>query len=58
MLLIDILGAEATRSWYDEIKDYDFKNPKFSEETAHFTQVVWKETEKLGVGYKTGKHHS
>jgi hypothetical protein len=55
ILFIDILGAEVTRFWYDEIKSYDFKNPEFSEETGHSTQIIWKESKKLGVGYATSK---
>ncbi len=36
--------------WYDEIKDYDWKNPGFSMTTGHFTQVVWKGTSSVGCG--------
>ena len=38
----------ATQAWYDEIDDYDYENPGFSFGTGHFTQVVWKGTQKLG----------
>lgn len=51
-------GAEATRSWYDEIKYYSFRYPKYSKETGHFTQVIWKETEKIGVGFATSEYNS
>lgn len=44
------LGDKATQSWYNEIKDYDFNKPGFSGKVGHFTQVVWKNSKKLGVG--------
>ncbi|MFE7802469.1 CAP family protein [Nocardia sp. NPDC057440] len=43
----------ATQVWYDEIRDYDYNNPGFSMETGHFTQVVWKASTQLGVGFAT-----
>ncbi|CAF4156458.1 unnamed protein product [Rotaria magnacalcarata] len=44
------IGATATQCWYGEIKDYNFNIPIFSMSTCHFTQVVWKNTTRLGVG--------
>ncbi|ODV77878.1 PR-1-like protein, partial [Suhomyces tanzawaensis NRRL Y-17324] len=41
-------GADPVDAWYDEIKDYNYNNPVFAEETGHFTQVVWKGTTKVG----------
>merc|ERR1719503_335012 len=40
--------TKATDMWYDEIKDYDFAKPEYSDKTGHFTQVVWKDSTKLG----------
>ncbi|CAN8007594.1 unnamed protein product [Ixodes pacificus] len=37
-------------SWYSEITDYDYDDPRYSEDTGHFTQVVWKSTTKVGCG--------
>jgi hypothetical protein len=50
-LQIDAIGAEATDAWYNEIKLYNFYRPGFSMDTGHFTQVVWKGSQKVGVGF-------
>ena len=42
-------GEMATKSWYNEIKDYDYSGV-FSTDTAHFTQLVWKSTKEVGFG--------
>ena len=42
--------SEATESWYDEIKLYNFARPGFSIETGHFTALVWRETTQVGFG--------
>ncbi|KAI4890044.1 hypothetical protein NFI96_014715, partial [Prochilodus magdalenae] len=48
-----LTGAEAVESWYSEIKDYDFSKPGFQSNTGHFTQVVWKATTEIGLGFAT-----
>lgn len=35
-------------SWYEEIDQYDYGRPDFSEPTGHFTQLIWRRTKQLG----------
>ncbi|XP_028406916.1 uncharacterized protein LOC114529346 isoform X2 [Dendronephthya gigantea] len=55
--------TNATKNWYDEIWDYNFcfdrgdsseskKRPGHEDkDIGHFTQVVWKDSLQLGIGY-------
>ena len=36
--------------WYNEIAFYNYDDPGFTLNTAHFTQVIWKATTKMGCG--------
>jgi uncharacterized protein YkwD len=45
--------VSAVGMWYDEVKLYDFENPGFSLATGHFTQVVWRVTQRIGCGMAT-----
>jgi uncharacterized protein YkwD len=43
---------DASKSWYDEIKDYTYGPVSGSNwyKTGHYTQMVWKNTTKVGIG--------
>lgn len=43
-------GTHATRSFYNEIRYYNFDKPDFSMATGHFTAVVWRNSRYLGIG--------
>ncbi|PAA81926.1 hypothetical protein BOX15_Mlig007915g2 [Macrostomum lignano] len=45
----DFPGGDFTDYWYSEIADYDF-NAENQVNCGHFTQVVWKASEKVGFG--------
>ncbi|KAF9874928.1 extracellular scp domain protein [Colletotrichum karsti] len=42
----------SVEAWGEERDDYDFDDAEFSEETGHFTQLVWKNTTDVGCGRK------
>ena len=44
------IATDSTSSLYAEIKLYNYNNPVFSQETGHFTQLVWKSSTTLGMG--------
>ncbi|XP_016994136.2 Golgi-associated plant pathogenesis-related protein 1 [Drosophila takahashii] len=44
-------GSDAVRSWYEEVRQYNWNYPSFQGSTGHFTQVVWKSSTELGVGF-------
>jgi pathogenesis-related protein 1 len=41
-------AAAAVDEWYSEVAAYDFAAPGFSIGTGHFTQVVWRDTARVG----------
>ena len=47
---VPVSGREAAKSWYGEIELYNFKHPRYSEDTGHFTQMIWQSSQKMGVG--------
>jgi len=44
-------AVQAVNSWSGEFYEYSYNNPGFSMGTGHFTQVIWKGTEKIGCGF-------
>jgi hypothetical protein len=43
-------ATSAVNMWYQENILYDYSNPVFSITTAHFTALVWKNTQQIGLG--------
>ena len=46
----DIESTKPVDDWYSEIKNYNFSEPGFTIDSAHFSQLIWKETTKMGCG--------
>ena len=36
--------------WSKESENYDFKKKHFEKSALHFTQIIWKETNEIGIG--------
>ena len=39
-----------SKSWYEEIKDYNYEIGKVTDENGHFTQLIWKDSREVGFG--------
>ena len=37
--------------WAEEEKNYDFTKKKYSKNASHFTQIIWKGTRNIGIGF-------
>merc|ERR1712038_1286108 len=48
-------GNEPVESWYSEVKTHKYGGKPRTNETGHFTQVVWKDTKELGMGVAKSK---
>ncbi|KAM3960130.1 ectin [Aphomia sociella] len=51
----DITGKEPVEKWYSEIKDHAFGREPTSLGSGHFTQVIWEDTQEVGVGMARSK---
>lgn len=52
-----VSGHAPVDSWYEEIKFHTFDKEPSSLKSGHFTQVVWKSSELLGVGVAKNRHN-
>jgi len=46
-------AVDAVDAWYNEVSQYNYNAPGFSEATGHFTQLVWKATTEVGCASQT-----
>jgi uncharacterized protein YkwD len=47
----DFTGKGITDMWYKGVEKYNFNSPGYNSEAGGFTQVVWKNTKKIGCAY-------
>ncbi|CAF2128841.1 unnamed protein product [Rotaria magnacalcarata] len=53
--ITNLAAEKVVRTWYDEIQFYDYNKPVYNASTGHFTQIVWRESKILGVGYASAR---
>ena len=46
----DVSSTKPVDEWYNEINNYNYSQPGFTIDSSHFSQLVWKETSKMGCG--------
>ena len=46
----DRSAGSAVDAWYIEVDEYNYAKPGFAASTAHFTQMIWKDTKQIGCG--------
>lgn len=51
-----ITGHTPVDTWYEEIKFHPFGKEPSNLKSGHFTQVIWKSSELLGVGVAKNRH--
>ena len=51
-LAIGYTAIDAIDTWYNEIRFYNYSNPGYSEIVGHFTQMVWKDSSRLGCAIR------
>ena len=47
---LEYICGDMSKSWYSEIKDYNFETGQSTGVTGHFTQLVWKDSREVGFG--------
>jgi len=54
---LDLYCKRADKSWYNEINDYSYSShrSKNGKAVGHFTQMVWKDSKRVGFAVATGK---
>lgn len=45
------IAKQAVDKWYREITKFSFTSPSIKPETKDFTQIIWKKSKKVGMGF-------
>lgn len=52
-IIID--GREPVDHWYSEVDNHFFGKEPQTLKSGHFTQVIWKDSKEIGVGYASNR---
>ena len=45
------IAKQAVEKWYAEITKFSFASPSIKPETRDFTQIIWKNSKEIGMGF-------
>lgn len=45
------IAKSAIEKWYSEITRFSFSNPEIKPDTRDFTQIIWKGSKRVGMGF-------
>lgn len=48
---VTVNGRDPVEAWYSEISNHQFLKEPSTLKSGHFTQVVWRDSRELGVGF-------
>ncbi|CAG7834725.1 unnamed protein product [Allacma fusca] len=52
-----LIAAHAVNAWYSEKFEFDWEGDYENQKgTEHFTQIIWRDSKKMGGGYKSGSN--
>jgi len=54
----EITIGQIFQYWYNEHKNYNYEVGKLQKDTTHFTQMIWKNTEFIGIGISSNRDKS
>ena len=37
--------------WYNENRNYNYSLNEFQQNASHFTQIIWRDTKSIGIGF-------
>ncbi|GMS93167.1 hypothetical protein PENTCL1PPCAC_15342, partial [Pristionchus entomophagus] len=56
--MTEYLARAAVQAFYQEKKFYDYSHPNFNHDASHFTNMIWKSTNRIGIAVYIKKFYN